>query len=295
MTRTVNCENEPFIVSKKCIQRNHYGRRRKNNMDIWQRWKQTTIANKALVFSGAIVALGTIVSTGALVLQICITRENNRKAGEQTQQLISAADAQAKAAQSFSDSAGKINTGIGTAVDKLNLQATKLDESVKQATRLAKATEIANANVINNDRPWMGAYFTEVGFEKGKVPTFTMTFINTGKSPAKVTHAQTLSTNQNYGDNPVYFAETFLGSVTIIVPNQTSVSTWQENPAIPITETAMEAYDSGVASYRIYANIEYTDIRTKHQYWTHVCWRYTPDAAKVNSPFTNCREYNDAQ
>jgi hypothetical protein len=70
-------------------------------MDIWQRWKQTTIANKALVLTGAAVAVGTLVSTSALVVQVCITRENNRKTSEQVGKLIESANIQAGAAQSF--------------------------------------------------------------------------------------------------------------------------------------------------------------------------------------------------
>ena len=73
-------------------------------MTIFQRWKQTALHNKALVLTGVIVALGTLVSTGALVVQVCITAANNRKTSEQIGKLIAAADDMSEASDNFSDS-----------------------------------------------------------------------------------------------------------------------------------------------------------------------------------------------
>ena len=101
--------------------------------------------------------------------------------GHQTDQLIAYAKAQACAAKSFAASAAAINTGIGDAVGKLNLQADKLEKSVRQAARLAKATEEANSNAANADRPWIGAFFSVSNFESGKAPTYTVTYINSGR------------------------------------------------------------------------------------------------------------------
>ena len=87
------------------------------------------------------------------MFQVHMARKYNRSTTEQIQELIEAANIQGEAAKSFAGSAGKINDGIGQAVDKLNLQA-------GAANRLAHDTETANKNVLEADRPWMGAFIS---------------------------------------------------------------------------------------------------------------------------------------
>ena len=60
-------------------------------MNIFQRWKQTALHNKALVLTGAIVAVGTLA-------QLCIVIANNRATSRQVSQLIQAAKIQGDAA-----------------------------------------------------------------------------------------------------------------------------------------------------------------------------------------------------
>jgi hypothetical protein len=115
-------------------------------MNILQRWKQTALHHKALILSGVIAAVGTVVSTGTAIFQIHMANQNNRDTSQQIQKLIDAANIQEEGASSFADGARKINEGIGKAVRKLNLQA-------NAANRLARDAEIANDNVLEADRP----------------------------------------------------------------------------------------------------------------------------------------------
>jgi hypothetical protein len=55
-----------------------------------------------------------------------------------------AAEKSARASRDFADTAAKINTGIGTAVNKLNLQAGALGREATQLRRLANAAGTAN-------------------------------------------------------------------------------------------------------------------------------------------------------
>jgi hypothetical protein len=119
-------------------------------------------------------------------------KEIMKSSGQQTQKLIDAAEIQADAAKSFANSANNINTGIGTAVDKLNLQAHKLGEGVTQTARLASATEKANDNVINSDRPWIGFTINDIDIrhEPPNVPRtqgrfyFTVNYVITNYGPS---------------------------------------------------------------------------------------------------------------
>lgn len=273
-------------------------------MNLFQRWKQTTVANKALVISSFLMAFGTLFYAGAASVQVWIMKRNAHDASVQAEKLIIAAQTQASAARQnaeaadrFSTSAANINTGIGTAGQKLDLQADELDASVKQAARLAAAAEKANASVISSERPWMGATLTVDGFAAGKTPTYAVTFINSGKRPARVTLTQTQSGDVDYGDNPVYKAYDTTPSVTVVVPGQAVGAAWKDDQALmnPIGDELMKALISGTVPFRIYAKIEYTDIRTDAQYWTHACWRYTPTHTAIGSGFSSCTEYNDAR
>jgi hypothetical protein len=243
------------------------------------------------------MAFGTLFYAGAALVQVCIMKQNARESSMQAGKLIQAAQAQASAAKSFATSADNINTGLGTAVDKLNLQADKLDASVKETARLASATEKANANVISSDRPWMGSYLNVDGFAIGKTPTYSVNFINSGKRPARVTLTQTLSIPKDFGDNPVYNKYDTTPSTSVVVPGQAIGASWKEifAPMNPIGDQMMEALTSGAIPFRIYAEIEYTDIRTSTRYWTHACWRYSPKQTATNNGFSNCTDYNDAK
>jgi hypothetical protein len=262
---------------------------------------QLAVNRRVMIFTGVLAACsvltGGISAWQAYIANQTLTEIQKSKAD--TGRIITASETQADAAKSFAASASKINSGINTAVDKLNLQAEKLEASVKQAARLADATEKANANVINSDRPWIGIVFSVDGFAVGKTPTYSIAFMNSGKRPARVTKSDTVTGFIDYGNNPVYVHHAAgSNSVAVVVPGQAVGSSFKSDTADamnPITEDAMKALVDGVVPYRVYAMIEYTDIRTNASYWTHACWHYTPKIITTNSGFSNCTEYNDAK
>jgi hypothetical protein len=216
--------------------------------------------------------------------------------GIDTHALAQAAKRQAAAAQSFSASAEKINNSMSNAVDKLDQQVTKLNSGVQQTSRLARDAEIANANALEADRPWIGTVLGISDFSTDKTPTFTVTFQNSGKSPAKVTLTQTLSVDKDFGGDPIYEPYDTTPSASFIVPGQVVISSWKGKSYLsPIPEVLMKQLDTEIVPFRIYAKIEYTDIRTSKKYWTHACWRYLPLHTAINGGFGNCNEYNDAQ
>lgn len=157
----------------------------------------------------AIGSLITAVATIVMVVVYIQIKGIMSSQGGQTEKLITAADTQAFAAKNFAASAAGINAGIGTAVDKLNLQADKLQASVEQATRVAHATnDLArqagrSADIAANDqRPWVGV----AGFQcegcavdpDGALTLERLALIltNTGKTPA----VQLLKTKEMYDD-----------------------------------------------------------------------------------------------
>lgn len=256
-------------------------------MTIFQRWKQTALHNKALVISGAIVALGTAVSTLAVISQIYIAVQNNKSTSQQLDRLIQAANIQAGAANSFAASTSNINSGISGAVDKLNLQVAALG-------RVSKDIEVANKNVTEADRPWMGAVASVGNFEVGKKPTFTVIFINSGRRAARVDFTATRA--RWYPKFPVnpdseYIYDT-TPSTSIVVPGQQLLSPSQL-PS-PLSQAEMDAMVSGALTYFFFGKIEYRDTRTNDAYWTHVCIRYLPAMKNdADNGWRNCAEYNE--
>jgi hypothetical protein len=131
-------------------------------MNVWQRWKQTTIANKALVLSGLIVAIGTAVSTGVLIVQVVITRENNRQTSEQISKLIDAANIQAGAANKIADasdkSAGAADSFSKTAQKQLG-EMSKQAEAAKtlavQTEQNARAARDSADTLLASERGWV--------------------------------------------------------------------------------------------------------------------------------------------
>lgn len=99
-------------------------------MNLFQRWKQTTIANKGLVFSSFLMALGTLFYAGAATVQVFIMKHSARDASLQTDKLIKAAQSEGAAAQrnaeaaaSFAASAEGINKETAAAVRRLQSMA----------------------------------------------------------------------------------------------------------------------------------------------------------------------------
>jgi hypothetical protein len=245
--------------------------------------------DKVMIWLTAVIAFGTLVSAVAIGLQ---WREMVG-GGKQTDQIITAANADA--ATNFTRSAEGINTGIHDAVEKLNLQANNLNDNVKQAARLALATEIANRNAVDGDRPWMGGYITVSNFAVGSEPSFTIVFTNSGKRPARLI----LVANRENGyasfpvdpDHAYIFEDT--PSTSIVVPGQGSLS-----PVLfgsPLTKQQMDELDSGKSIFFAFAKVEYQDIRTGAKYWTHLCMRYIPRMkTDTDNGFRSCTQYNDA-
>jgi len=217
------------------------------------------------------IAAFTIVlaAVGLITLFEVIGGANDTKA------IVEAAKKQADAAGKFATSAAGINIGVSDAVTKLNLQASKLEESVRQASRLAKDTEIANENAIEGDRPWFGATIAVADFEVGKIPRATVRFMNSGKRPASVSAAMTHS--RYYADFPEqpFYEEGDLHSRGFVVPGDGVIADFSIFIS-PLTQDAQTTLDTRAATLYVYGKVLYKDIRTGKEHFTHGCVQYSP-------------------
>ncbi|HYW40046.1 MAG TPA: hypothetical protein VE957_18190 [Terriglobales bacterium] len=152
-------------------------------------------------------------------------------------------------------------------------------------------THRTNNLTEESERPWMGAAGMNVkDFEASKVPAYAITWINSGRSPAKVTFTgSNCKAYAIFPKEPEYTFDT-VPSTSVVVPGQPLQSA--RNGKITDSDSAQLETET----FYVYGDIEYFDIRTTKTYWTHVCYRYIPKMSKVaNNGFLSCPEYNDAK
>jgi hypothetical protein len=209
--------------------------------------------------------------------------------GVDTHDLAVAAKSQAEAAKTQADNTAKL---AQAAVD----QVTKLQAGVDQTHALAVETKnvvteahVSNLTAADADRPWMGALFTSSDFEDGKVPTYTLTFGNSGRRPAKL-----IDTSVGAGPFVTFPVEpkydiASTPSTGLVVPGQSAVTTWSGN-IVNFSQASIPGQ-----TFYVFGKIDYRDVRTGKAYWTHVCWQYDLNVPNVKPGFYNCSQYNDAK
>jgi len=129
-------------------------------MNLFQRWKQTTIANKGLVFSSFLMAFGTLFYAGAASVQVYIMSRSAHDASVQTDKLIKAAQTQASAATKFAAAAQTQADRMKELVDKAGTQTgatNRLAEEGRGQANTAREAMTANIDSAQQDRrPWVG-------------------------------------------------------------------------------------------------------------------------------------------
>jgi hypothetical protein len=172
-------------------------------MEPNSRWNRFKIWLCDLKASDVMMVLLTLVIAGTGVVGIILVIQG----GEDTKRIIKASEDQACAAQkiadaskrnaaaaeSFSNTAREINTGISEAVGNLNLQAKALSDAAKAAVKQAADSDklVAAADTANNNatraiesqtRPWVGVAEVPT-VENGSI---VVVLKNYGNSPAIV-------------------------------------------------------------------------------------------------------------
>jgi hypothetical protein len=192
----------------------------------------------------------------------------------------------AVAAKAQADASKAIAVATGKQADSTAQQVQELDASVRQATRLAKATEAANGNVLNSDRPWMGVGLAVDGFEVGKTPKATLAFFNSGKRPGRVTVTQYRWTM--YSEFPKivsYPPSSTEQSTNIVLPNARADVSFTLDA---VTDQMMQLIKAGTATMYVHANVEYDDPVTRQHHRTHACWQYIYFEKGISPGFYNC-------
>jgi hypothetical protein len=215
-------------------------------------------------------SFGVVLATAVF---ICLQWLEMRSGGKDTHDLAVAAKSQAE------------NTAK---------QIPKLDASIAQASRLAAATEQANQNVLDADRPWIGIAIEVTNFEADQTPTKTLTLVNSGKRPAMIT---SLKADGDYAkamsETPQYRGGTSVKR-QFLVPGTVYVSKVNLFRGGVLKSDALSILNSKTTSFFSYAAVEYIDVRTGKHHFTHACKQYVPASpSEGNSAgFFGCEAYN---
>jgi len=184
------------------------------------------------------------------------------------------------------------NETLRQTTEKMQLQANAMN-------RLAKATEDANANVIDSDRPWLGsALAIDQDVAVGNNPTVTILFQNSGKRPARVIDIEAQPNLFTiFPKNPPYTLKpNGRQSASFLVPG--AGLNLKLKVATDKIDDHLLASLTGAKYFYIYSRIVYIDVRTNVVHHTYSCWKYnfkeTPETVKgfLNCPIAD--GYNDA-
>lgn len=249
-------------------------------MKIWQRWKQTALHNKALVFSGILVAFGTVFYAGAAVVQICILKKS---AEESTQ-----------AAQKIQEALDTANIRNGRAFRRtLEQSRNAMDVSNKQNQ---DALDVTIRNSRSDERPYIWAYpepqpgTKKIGLtDLGEKVFIRITFKNSGRTPA--TNVIATASQMKVGPIEIarqeassYIPEYKARTGSILVPDFPNVAATGEGPLM--TNDLQDHILSGTWDVYVVGAIKYNDLigPSATPYETIYCFRYN----RSGLPYSPC-------
>jgi hypothetical protein len=240
-------------------------------VNLSQRWKQTSVANKLLVYTGALVAFGTFFYAGAAVFQVCLMHISAVETAKQNDKLI----AEAKR--------------IAATMEESNRQnQIALDASLKQAQRALDAS-IENARL--DQRAWISCkgLKSEKELKAGELNPFWLTFINSGKTPAQ--HFRINYTSRLHIPGKPDVVTTVLRDENLSLdPGREAV--WRFDTVPPrLNQVDIDGLESGTFVLTISGEVTYQDVFAKlHK--TAYCAFYKPE---LKPDFALCSSGNYAE
>jgi len=268
----------------------------------FERWKKTSIANKALVIGTALVAVGTLCLAIAAGFQYLTAREQSKAATEQAGTAKEQANVMQRQLNTMQDQANSMRTQTNTldqslaetrkSVNAAEKQANSSEVSVRAAQTSAEATvqgaQIAAKGLYISNRPYVGASdITVNNLEDGKEPVFSVTIKNTGITPARNMHTivqldprtDPLPHTPKY-DNSVRQSQTVLlsgGSMTMTIPN-----------GQPVKQGGLAIINEGLQVIYVHGFVTYADDLSSKCHVLRFCSYYDPRRHR----FVACEYYN---
>jgi len=272
-------------------------------MTLRERWKHTSLPNKLLVATGALVAFGTLFYAGAATVQVFLMRQAARDSAAQVERLSNATnEAIKKAVGASSESLTKSLAESKASFDAaLAQEKASLDVSTKQSQAALNASIKASSYEL---RPYViaikfdmvGDFLSSAGF-MGQAEV-----VNAGRTPAEsvdscadvVIKPRTEDIPDEYPcpspDNPAaknHVPFTGVHSIAVIGPNAPAVMLHSPQSSVrdftignktitPEEESKLFSHD-GLLRLYFYGELSYRDILgTREIHHSRFCGIYDP-------------------
>lgn len=236
-------------------------------MRIWQRWKQTAIHNKALVFTSILVAFGTLFYAGAAAFQLWLMNQSSKHT----------------------------DTQIGYIIGNMNWLARSMDQSVKKAEQNNREVAQNAKDAIKNTQAQMRlderAWVVLLGI--GPAPQLNQpwnldaVFTNTGKTPAKDVKWSCTSEFEK-DQNSLKWSHAKFERPTLLAPNAKQMCIMHPLSIPKVTQATLDTLKDSKVGLFVYGSAVYKDIFNQ-RHWLTFCSEMNPDG----SAWETCTEGND--
>ncbi len=273
-------------------------------MTILQRWKQTSLANKAIVFTSTVVAVGTIFYSVMAACQVSIANTSARDTSAQIDKLVGATNSSIDksvqaSSKAISDTIQKNKESIEAALAQ---NRSELQESIRQAKNSLEASErqsksaldLTIANTRADQRAWLGVHEARLDRLQENTPLgISIQFLNTGKTPAlHVTQGTNFRPTAQFFQGPQPdWAMNFVDEAQLSVAPQGTL-----NARITLQPAAfnLDLIRNGRQWVYWYGRLRYADISGAIQGRTDFCVYVSVDAVR-NPDIFFCNEFNNLQ
>jgi hypothetical protein len=261
-----------------------------------QKWKRTTIANRLMVWTTAIVAFGTLCLAVAAIFQYLTARKQGETAAEQLRVVKEQSGIMQGQLNTMQESVDRQTRAIEQTQTLIDQQKEALGYARQGAGAASSQAEISDRSMRFGET----AYITEQNsrvepLRAGDKVKAEVTFVNAGNTPA---YNATVEFHMHPLKEPVTqlpkINRTGKSSRVVIGPRVV----WQIKPVTtgPMVEADMPLIESGIYRYYVWGVIRYTDIFNNNR-WTRFCLVQNRDDKSLLDacPFGNEADHSTAK
>lgn len=224
-------------------------------MKLLDKWRKTTVANQLMVYTTAIVAVGTIFYTIVAVFQWQLMKESGKQTSVQVDKLI---DQSKRIADTSDETAHQAKVALDTTIEN---------------ARLEQRAWIGITSMYSNDYSQGNKIFIE-----GKMSRIGVFVINSGKTPARNFRGFAYSQYLKAGEKPVLpkkeSQRVLQGSSGVVQPNM-SLAIGTQTDITP-NKAYIDNLTSGKSVFFVLGVVTYDDVFGRHHF-TKFCNFLSPD------------------
>jgi hypothetical protein len=240
-------------------------------MTLRQRWKQTSLPNKLLIWTGVLVAVGTLFYAGAAVVQVCLMKQATKESAAQVDRLVGTTNA------AIDKSVQASNKSLADALrqnrEALDAAMTRYKTSLDISTQQSKAALDASIEASRNDqRAWLAIADLRVIKEPAASEQFSVNYSvsNSGKTPALEATAKNMIAFDTSEPTPPNWSTVAEVGRGVIFPNTISRDLIESLEASKMTKPVVDAYNNRVSRLYLRTRVDYVDVfGTSH--WSENC------------------------